>query len=599
MEMLTLSFRRFAKLAAAGLLFAGAGSASAMEPSNNAKAAIDAARLANPQMKVEIDPATGLPSAIRGLRPQPSITASAPSRGDPGDAALRTAFESFFSSGALSAAYDMGATQSRVITAPGGITKDRDIPGQYIVRGSQQVKGIPVFASDASMVLDRTASVLSASSNLSAAKIGETAPGIAQEAAIAAAQAHMTHLASKARGEQPFGLEPPAAGTVTPGATLMVFDPAIIASKNQVSGPARLAWLVSIDTYRLFVDAKTGEVFYYYQDHPTVLTRRVFDLAMSSNFPGQEVIGEDGHELNANVAADARTAFDFAGVVYDYYRVTFGRDGIADSTRGSGANMTQVAAALESYVRYGNIKNAYWCRRLSMSCPGGGVMVYGPDYATALDVVGHEMTHGVISNEANLNYADEPGAINESLADIFGTLIEFSFKGSAGNWTIGEALPGYAQTPLRNIADPHMTSETGASMFNPGADYGASNRGQPDHWSEYVRRDSTLCSGLMFEDNGCVHINSGILNKMAYLISEGGVHHATQVTGIGKAKLARIAYRSLTVHLNSGSGFQKTASAFQASCEELAARSIAGIATEDCGHVSEAIKAVGLASPAS
>jgi Zn-dependent metalloprotease len=593
-------FQHFGQLAAVSLLFlANAGYASAAEPSAQAKAAIEAARRANPKMKVEIAPATGLPSSIRGLMPQTAITASAPSRGDPGDAALRTAFETFFSSGALSAAYGTGDADSRVLSTPGGISKDRDIPGQYVVRGSQEVKGVPVFASDASMVLDRTASVLSASSNLSAARIADTVPAVGQEAAIAAAQAMMTHLSSKARGDQPFGLEPPSMDKVTPTAAIIVFDPAIIESKNQVSGPARLAWLVSIDIYRLFVDAKTGEVFYYFQDHPTVLTRRVFDLAATSSFPGEKVIGEDGQNLKDDVTADARTAFDYAGVVYEYYRVTYGRDGIADSTRATGTNPPAAAAALESYVRYGSIKNAYWCRRASMTCPNGGVMVYGPDYAAALDVVGHEMTHGVITSEANLNYADEPGAINEAFADIFGTLIEFYSRGSAGNWTIGEALPGYARSPLRNMADPHMTADSGATMFNPAGDYGAGNRGQPDHWSEYVRRDSTLCSGLMFEDNGCVHINSGILNKMAYLISEGGLHHGTQVTGIGKAKLGRIAYRTLTVHLNSGSGFQKTASAFQASCEELAARSIAGITMADCGQVSEAVRAVGLTPPAS
>ena len=74
-------------------------------------------------------------------------------------------------------------------------------------------------------------------------------------------------------------------------------------------------------------------------------------------------------------------------------------------------------------------------------------MVYGEGYPAALDIVGHEMTHGMITVEANLTYANEAGAVNEALADVFGTLIEFETNPGTANWVVGDkleagALPG-------------------------------------------------------------------------------------------------------------------------------------------------------------
>jgi Zn-dependent metalloprotease len=574
----------------------------AAELSERAKAAIEETRRTNPELKVEINPANGMPTLVRGLRPVTSITASAP---EPSEAVLRAAFENYFTGSSLSATYENPNPQSRILSRP-GFTKDPDIPGQYIVRGAQQVQNIPVFASDAATVLDSSASVLSASTNISNIRIEQTQPSISDEAAIAAARAKLAEMRSKARGVQPFGAPPAVPDDAPATAKVTIFDPALIGSKDQVTGPARLAYLVSIDTFRLFVDARTGEVFYFFKDHPSALIRRVFDVAKGSTFPGNKVIDENTRAQPGEITPDADHAFMHAGVVYDYYFLTFGRRGVDDSTRQSAAVPASTPAStptpdtgLDSYVRFRNDENAWWCIQKSFECPAAGVMVYGPGYAGALDIVGHEVTHGVITQEANLNYADEPGAINEAFADIFGTLIEFFSRQDKGNWMIGEGLPGAANAPLRDMANPHLKSAAGTSKFNPGAGWSSANDGQPDHWKDYVKRNTALCSQLYLEDNGCVHINSGILNKMAYLIAEGGTHGDTTITGIGKAKLGRVAYRTLTVNLNSGSGFFATASAFRKSCEELARRGIANISNADCGQVSEAIKAVGLDTPAS
>ena len=175
-------------------------------------------------------------------------------------------------------------------------------------------------------------------------------------------------------------------------------------------------------------------------------------------------------------------------------------------------------------------------------CPKGSVMVFGPSFASSIDVVGHEMTHGVITREADLIYADEPGAVNEALADLFGTLIEFDANNGNGNWVIGEGLPGFTlTTPLRSMANPHLIDGDGNSMFNKSQPYSATNHGQPDHFSEYLSRDSGLCELTNDYFTGCVHFNSGIFNKFAYLVSEGGRHYDVVVNGIGRVKLGRIA----------------------------------------------------------
>jgi Zn-dependent metalloprotease len=221
-------------------------------------------------------------------------------------------------------------------------------------------------------------------------------------------------------------------------------------------------------------------------------------------------------------------------------------------------------------------------------------MVYGPGFAGALDVVGHEVTHGVIAHEADLAYTDESGAVNEALADIFGTLIEFQARDGAGNWAIGENLPGFSEpSPMRSMAEPHLKGQGSATLFDKNQAFSVRNRGQPDHYSEYVARTDPLCDSTWDYLNGCVHFNSGVLNKFAYLISEGGQHKGETVTGIGRLKLARIAYRALTTKLNATSGLAHAAESFVASCNDLVGVAV-GIAAQDCVQIENAQRAVGL-----
>jgi len=209
---------------------------------------------------------------------------------------------------------------------------------------------------------------------------------------------------------------------------------------------------------------------------------------------------------------------------WDFYKLVYGRNGI------DGAGSTTY-----SRVHIGNgYDNAFW----SDSC---FCMTYGDGTSfttlTALDVAGHEMSHGVCARTANLTYSGESGGLNESNSDIFGTMIEFYARGGSGatigntggNWTIGEQL---SSTPLRY-------------MYKPSLD-GASK----DVWS------STLGSLD-------VHYSSGPMNRCFYFLSQGATTTGNTsttllpagMTGVGNDKASAIWFRALSTYLTASSNY--------------------------------------------
>ena len=555
-------------------------------------AATDELRKNNPNLRVIINPATGLPSSVSGLAPQPGSASLGAAQGgaELTEEETRRAVENYFGQGGLGSMFptkNKKATQQYV-----GRRKDPDFPDRYIAEVEQRVEGVPVFGSSAKLTVERSLGVTKYSGTASNVAIDDTKPKVDEAAAIAAARAKLTDVirsAPDASRAFPLSPDPQKADAKS---QLVVFDPALIGRAKK--GGTRLAYMVSIDAFRIFVDAKSGEAFYYYRDQPSGMLRRVYDLAQSSTFPGTKGIDEETRERAEGISPEAELAFRNAGMVRDYFFLYFGRDGYDDND-GSGPLGGSV---LEAYVRHGRTQNAYWCTTKSYDCPKGNVMVYGPGYASAIDIVAHEMTHGIIAHEKNLLYLNEPGAVNESLADIFGTLIELDAKGAGGNWLIGEASPGFSITsPLRSLADPNLKDANGRSMFNRGAKFSLGNRGQPDHYSEVLTEDDQQCGSTAYNDNGCVHFNSGILNKFAFLISEGGTHRGVAVNGIGRYKLARITYRAMTAALSQSSGLTEAGNAFAESCYELANAKLGGLTLNDCNEVGAAQQATGLFAP--
>lgn len=256
----------------------------------------------------------------------------------------------------------------------------------------------------------------------------------------------------------------------------------------------------------------------------------------------QNVFGTDGSLSNrVSIGVDAHF---FAQKTLEYFLTSFGRNGID----GSG-NHNLRFGYMVSRTHYGNnYNNAYW-DGASMTYGDGNGTTYRP--FDAVDVVGHEMTHGITERTSNLEYRNEAGAANESFSDIFGTIIEFFVgqrTGAGGvtyptDYWIGEDLylsnnPASPTRGIRNMQDPHR-------------------EGDPDHYSEKLVTTS---------DNGGVHTNSGIMNKMFYLLVNGGTNHAdttsTQVQGIGMSAAAKVAYYADTVYCTATDNYAKVANAW-------------------------------------
>ncbi|MFB6815836.1 M4 family metallopeptidase [Streptomyces sp. NPDC056347] len=241
-----------------------------------------------------------------------------------------------------------------------------------------------------------------------------------------------------------------------------------------------------------------------------------------------------------------------AAKTWDFYKSAFGRDGIAGDGK-----------AAYSRVHYGeNYVNAFWDD--SCFCMTYGDGADNKSALTALDVAGHEMSHGLTSSTANLDYYGESGGLNEATSDILGTSVEFAADNSTdvGDYLIGEKIDINGDgTPLRYMDEP---SKDGAS-----ADYWDSSVGDLD-----------------------VHYSSGVANHFFYLLSEGsgaktvnGVDYdsptadGSTVTGIGRDKAVQIWYKALSEYMTSSTDYagareatEKAASdLYGADSEELAA----------------------------
>ena len=286
------------------------------------------------------------------------------------------------------------------------------------------------------------------------------------------------------------------------------------------SGPSLYSGTVTIGTSRVGTT--------YYMENTT---RKVGTFNYNNGTSSAARFTDTDDVWNATAQRAGVDASYGAEATMNFYQNAFGRNGID----GSGGPGTTTAAAnsaiglITSRVHYSsNYNNAFW---------NGSYMTYGDgDGSTftplvTLDICGHEMTHGVTERTANLTYSNESGALNESMSDVMGTMVERSVRPTTWNWKIGEDAytPGTAGDALRLMDNPHAV-------------------GDPDHYS--LRYTGT-------SDNGGVHTNSSIANHAFYLIAAGGTNRVSgvAVTGIGPAAAQSIWYKALTTYMTSSTNF--------------------------------------------
>jgi len=253
--------------------------------------------------------------------------------------------------------------------------------------------------------------------------------------------------------------------------------------------------------------------------------RTIYDAQNGTTLPGKLVRGEGDPQ---NKDGDVNDAYDYSGVVYDFYKSVFGRNSVDDH-----------GLRLDSTVHYSRrFDNAFW---------NGAQMVYGDGdgvifqrFTKCLDVIGHELTHGVSQYEAAFVYRDQPGALNESMSDVFGVLVkQWNLKQTAAqaDWIIGGGLlaPVVKGVGLRSMKAPGTAYDDPRLGKDP----------QPAHMKDYYNGD---------DDNGGVHINSGIPNRAFYLA-------ATAIGGCAWEVAGKIWYTALCQNLRWSSQFLDAANA--------------------------------------
>jgi len=384
----------------------------------------------------------------------------------------------------------------------------------------------------------------------------------------------------------------------------------------------RLAWRVrafferSFDVRQLFLDAATGETLVEWSDlrkqeagigtgvfgdqkklsvssasggyttadrlRPPLISSYDFQFNVDRLIRFLDALDPVANLTAADLARDSDNVWTdgavvdehaYAGYTYDYYYTRHGRHGL-DNADIPVRSITH-AILRDEWVFYPtDVVDTFFANAFYM---GDGIMYYGDGLppqvvffgqhvnylAGALDIVAHELTHGVTDYSSGLIYRGESGALNEAFSDMIGTAVEYAFQPEKADYLIGEDV--FTPGGLR-------------AMQNPRA------YGDPDHYS--IRFTG---SG----DNGGVHINSGIANNAYYLAIEGGRHRlGASVQGVGaanRAQIERVFYRAFTAFLPPSATFaQARAATIQA------ARELYGIGGAVETAVTQAWNAVGV-----
>jgi Zn-dependent metalloprotease len=252
--------------------------------------------------------------------------------------------------------------------------------------------------------------------------------------------------------------------------------------------------------------------------------RTLYDAHNTEILPG-DVVRAEGAPATGDLAVDE--AYEGLGATYDFFWEAYDRNSIDDE-----------GLTLDATVHYGQqYDNAFWDGQRMVFGDGDGEIFNR--FTVAADIIGHELAHGVTEDEAGLVYYYQAGALNESMSDVFGSLVKQRLlhqTADQADWLIGAGLlTGNVQgVALRSMKAPGTAYDDPVLGKDP----------QPAHMRDYVRT---------FQDNGGVHINSGIPNHAFYLV-------ATRLGGQAWERAGRIWYETLRdPQLRPNTGFRRFA----------------------------------------
>jgi bacillolysin len=469
------------------------------------------------------------------------------------------------------------------------VSSHQDKMGRHHVKFERQIAGVPVWGEDLLMHLDGSGVMYAFNGNygLSRPATSDARPTVTESEAIDRVRSELTKLTAihdlSDQVKELLGYEGPMVS--------LCYWP------DSHTEELALAWRVDIrpnmtDNFSYFVDASSGQILDHYNQsasdgsaravaldltgtsrllevyevageyfmfdairntassfQPAALWSPIGGLVTASSYFNDVEVGMDHVFSRDNTWTDplAVSAHANLATAYDYFRNTHGRIGID----GRGSTVYSIIHVTENGLRS---DNALW---------NGRVMIFGDGvrnapYAAALDVVAHEMTHGIIDHTVALVYRGQSGAINESIADVFAAMVD------RDDWTMAELIVNLSDYPsgaMRDLSSPHNGGTSQAFYW------------QPAHMSEFVQLPDN-------SDNGGVHINSGIPNHAYYLLAQD----------IGKEKAEKIYYRILDArYLVSRATFEDLRRA-----AEQAARDLFGTSSSEVRSVSAAFAAVGI-----
>jgi len=406
--------------------------------------------------------------------------------------------------------------------------RDQPLTGTKLVGFEQTLASIPIFGSKATVELDKKRDLVSINAQVAQVDQIPLVPSISQKEALASIAKFVGVDPGKLESKvtQPSQLtffhdESDDSWHLAMQFKKIPFAPADF-GKEMAESKGHGMGRSPRDDFPIFdylVDAHDGKVLFYYSNAPMVARcTGVDELGAAQTFFGEKLL--DGFELQDALRrlktydlqrADLLSAFPNrpihnptakftitsavsahvnASRVYDFYKSVLMRDGVDDKGMELISVVNCTYSADEPPPQWHNAvwyDNRMWYGQVNDG--NGGFR----SYSRYLDVIAHELTHGVTQFTAGLVYKNQSGALNESFSDIFGVIINNWYtvgadsKTDGWNWEIGPGL-GKQGLPLRDLSNPKRT-------------------GDPDHMKEYH-----TTSG----DNGGVHTNSNIHNKAAY-----------------------------------------------------------------------------------
>jgi Zn-dependent metalloprotease len=388
------------------------------------------------------------------------------------------------------------------------VLKQKQRNGRHYVRFQQTYRGLPVFAAQTTVQVNARDAVECVLNDIE----HDVQSLDTKRVAIVP-----TLTAEKAANRAKVLMAPEANGDEldTKPAQLAIFSPGVVGE----AGNPRLVWDLIVFSVasrqvreRVLIDCHTGDLAFRYPLVHSEIQRKIYDYSQPITFPDGSMtwhpVRTEGDPPVPNPQANA--AYDYIGATYAFYLNQHGR-----------TNWDPYSSELDAWVRY--CPNTTQCPWVNAEYDSLSHDLHFGDFQVADDVVAHEYTHGITDFESGLIYRNASGAMNESFSDIWGEYVDLTLPAGNDNasvrWLVSEDTP---DGPVRNMKDPTLFSNPdrlNSPLYLPPP-------AQPSQQNDY----------------GGVHSNSGVLNKLCYLLTDGDYFNGYGISGMGIARIADLFY---------------------------------------------------------